>query len=185
MDRIGSTKGTSVVQMQRAAQKIRPESEQTTRVRFQESLALKQEQSLEMVQIMLHVSVSFRFVWFWCCRPTDFDSPLVRDVVLSPVCLTSLFAVWTLSNYEIGSFCHLVVSMIEIWSKPNGSDRRAHMRTSSTTDPVKVLAMDLNKNLEKAERVSLWRSLFATLTLKQMRFSICWWVFRPCYLVNC
>lgn len=62
MDRIGSTEGTPVVQMQRAAQKIRPETEQATRVRFQESLALKQEQSLAMVQIMLHVSVSPQFV---------------------------------------------------------------------------------------------------------------------------
>ena len=84
MDRIGYTEGTSVVQMQKAVQ----ETEQTSRVCLRESLALKQQQSLAMVQIMLHVSVSSQFALIMVLPSgTNFGSlPLVRDVVLSPVC---------------------------------------------------------------------------------------------------
>lgn len=42
--------------------KTQSESEETSGVRFQESLVLQQQQSLEMVQIMLHVSVSSWFI---------------------------------------------------------------------------------------------------------------------------
>lgn len=91
MDRIESIEGTSVVQMQKAlvTKTIQPETEQTSRVRFQESLALQQQQSLAMVQIMLHVSVSSLFIVILVLLTgPNFNSlPLVRDVVLPPVCL--------------------------------------------------------------------------------------------------
>lgn len=64
MVRIKYTGGTSAVQMQQTPvqNKTQSESEETSGVRFQESLALQQQQSLGMVQIMLHVSVSSWFI---------------------------------------------------------------------------------------------------------------------------
>lgn len=64
MVRIKYTGGASAVQIQQTPvqNKTQSESEETLGVRFQESLALQQQQSLEMVQIMLHVSVSSWFI---------------------------------------------------------------------------------------------------------------------------
>lgn len=62
MDRIRSTEGTSVVQQSAVQKKTQLENEQTTRVQLEEDLTSKQQQSLAMVQIMLHVSVSSRLL---------------------------------------------------------------------------------------------------------------------------
>ena len=63
MARVKYTGPTSTVQLQPAQvrNKTQAESEEVTRLKLEERLALKQQQSLEMVQIMLHVSVSPSF----------------------------------------------------------------------------------------------------------------------------
>lgn len=63
MARVKYTGPTSTVQVQPAhvRNKTQTESEEVARLKLQESLVLKQQQSLEMVQIMLHVSVSSSF----------------------------------------------------------------------------------------------------------------------------
>lgn len=93
MDRIKTTEGTSVVQMQKAlAQKtIQPETEQTSQVRFLERLALKQQQSLAMVQIMLHVSVSSLFIVILVLLPGP-NSGLLSE--------NSRGFLWMKSSYE-------------------------------------------------------------------------------------
>lgn len=58
MVRIKYTGPMAQVQQAPAQTKTQAESEETTRLKIQADLTLKQQQSLEMVQIMLHVSVS-------------------------------------------------------------------------------------------------------------------------------
>lgn len=63
MARVKYTGPASTVQVQPAQvrNKTQTESEEVSRLKLEESLVLKQQQSLEMVQIMLHVSVSSPF----------------------------------------------------------------------------------------------------------------------------
>lgn len=63
MARVKYTGPTSTVQVQPAQvrNKTQTEPEEVFRLKLEESLVLKQQQSLEMIQIMLHVSVSSPF----------------------------------------------------------------------------------------------------------------------------
>lgn len=63
MARIKYTGPLSTVQVQRVPvqSQMQTQSEEVSRVKLQECLAVRQQQSLEMVQIMLHVSVSSSF----------------------------------------------------------------------------------------------------------------------------
>lgn len=118
MVRIKYTGGASAVQMQQAPvqNKTQSESEEMSRVRFQENLVLQQQQSLEMVQIMLHVSVSSCFM-----VALSINIRLTPMFVSSGRCfisgLSTYFHISPLygfdpDTYHTGNSCRLGASMI-------------------------------------------------------------------------
>lgn len=87
MVRIKYTGSMAQVQQVPVQTKTQAESEETTRLKTQEDLTVKQQQSLEMVQIMLHVSVSSLTASLFLVDQTLTSTlSLVRHVILSSVC---------------------------------------------------------------------------------------------------
>jgi meiosis-specific protein len=93
MARIKYTGPLSTVQLQRdpVQKQTQAEFEEVSRLKLQECLAVRQQQSMEMVRIMLHVSVSPLFTP--CLHSYEILTSgllsLVRNVILSSVCKPS------------------------------------------------------------------------------------------------
>lgn len=79
MARIKYTGPLSTVQLQRAPvqNKTQAEFDEVSRLKLQECLAVRQQQSMEMVRIMLHVSVSSLFT------PSLHDYEILTSSLLS------------------------------------------------------------------------------------------------------
>ena len=130
MARVKYTGSTSTVQLQPAQvrNKTQTESEEVSRLKLEESLVLQQQQSLEMVQIMLHVSVSSSLFWsLWWLPDTN---PCCLTISLEHYFIFGLPTPVTIRNAS-ASLIYIFKGVFAAWvlrrSWPKASSTRAEI----------------------------------------------------------